>query len=92
MSIKHIIRKENNSVSEILPSDSSSKFLSKIKNTRFTTIEEKSASSKFTEYEILCQMRLSAPTLLEKETVIKWSVWRRFSEFKRLDQACKILL
>lgn len=77
-------------ISGPLPADSSNNFLSIVNNTRFTTIEQRGAYKKFTEYEIVCQMKFSAGTLSEKEILHKWSVWRRFSEFKILDQACNL--
>jgi hypothetical protein len=60
--------------------ESNRNFLSIIRRARVSHCPE-NKSTFFTEYEIVCQMRLLADTLAEKEIVYKWSVWKRFSEF-----------
>jgi hypothetical protein len=60
--------------------ESNRNFLSIIRRARVSQSPE-NKSILFTEYEIVCQMRLLADTLAEKEIVYKWSVWKRFSEF-----------
>ena len=60
--------------------ESNRSFLSIIRRARVSHSPE-SKSTLFTEYEIVCQMRLLADTLEEKEIVYKWSVWKRYSEF-----------
>jgi len=42
-----------------------------------------SESKKFAEYEVACSLRQDV--LLEKQQVLKWSVWRRYSDFERLE-------
>jgi hypothetical protein len=42
---------------------------------------------KFTEYEIACQLRV--PASIQKDRVIRWSVWKRFSDFEALDSALR---
>ena len=54
--------------------------------------EGKRASNKFAEYEIACQMSFSAGTLFEIKSLLKWSVWKRFSEFKSMDKVIAVSL
>ena len=55
-------------------------FLSIIKRSRVNNF----ASSKYGEYEIMCQLRLASLTV-GKEKTFKWSVWKRFSDFEQLN-------
>eukprot|EP01041_Mallomonas_annulata_P003063 gene3063-6005_t len=43
-------------------------------------------SKKYVEYEIACQMRILG-SKLDTNTVIKWTIWKRFSQFEKLHQA-----
>ena len=60
--------------------DTNRNFLSVIRRTRING-SPGNGSARFVEYEISCQIRLLAGTLVEKVIVYKWSVWRRFSQF-----------
>lgn len=60
---------------------SKNKFLSVIKQARVRQVE--GSRSQYAEYEVLCQMR-SVGLGIEKEKICKWSVWRRYSEIKKL--------
>ena len=59
-------------------------FLSIIRKYRVS----ESGSSKFAEYEVACQFRVTSMRV-QKEIVYKWSVWRRFSEFEQLHATMK---
>lgn len=65
----------------INPIDGKNSFLSTLKRTRISEIKSK----KFIEYEISCQMRLVGAKL-QKEVIYQWSVWRRYSQFFKLDE------
>eukprot|EP00604_Paraphysomonas_vestita_P002303 CAMPEP_0174817962 /NCGR_PEP_ID=MMETSP1107-20130205/543_1 /TAXON_ID=36770 /ORGANISM="Paraphysomonas vestita, Strain GFlagA" /LENGTH=413 /DNA_ID=CAMNT_0016029181 /DNA_START=39 /DNA_END=1280 /DNA_ORIENTATION=+ len=62
------------------PKENKAPFLSVIRRSRVNNF----TSSKFVEYEIVCQLRL-ASTQVEKEKVFKWSVWKRYSDFEQLN-------
>lgn len=51
-------------------------FLSKVKRARVVE-----TSTKYAEYEIGCQWRIVSA---DKDKVVQWSVWKRFSEFETL--------
>lgn len=55
-------------------------FLSIVKRARVNNF----ASTKFAEYEIVCQLRLASQSV-GKEKTFKWSVWKRFSDFEQLN-------
>ena len=42
----------------------------------------------FAEYEVTCKLRV-AGARVHRETVHKWSVWRRYSEFEELERALR---
>ena len=46
-------------------------------------------SGKFSEYEVACQWRLVGSDRIEKDRVVQWSVWKRFSEFDTLNTQLK---
>ena len=56
------------------------RFTSRVRRAR---VNDDTASS-FAEYEIVCALRLDA-TKVEHETVRKWALWRRFSDFEKLE-------
>ena len=60
--------------------DANKNFLSVIRRSRING-SPGNGTAPFVEYEIACQIRLLAGTLVEKEIVYKWSVWKRFSQF-----------
>lgn len=60
--------------------DTNKNFLSVIRRTRING-SPGNGTARFVEYEIACQIRLLAGTLVEKEIVYKWCVWKRFSQF-----------
>lgn len=43
------------------------------------------------EYEVACQFRMVSMKV-QKEKVYRWSVWKRYSEFARLDAYVDLLL
>ena len=45
--------------------------------------EEDSKKTKFTQYEIACQMRVPGARL-QNEKIFKWSVWKRYNDFQKL--------
>lgn len=55
-------------------------FLSLIKRSRVNNF----ASTHFAEYEIVCQLKLASMSV-DMEKTFKWSTWKRFSDFERLD-------
>mmetsp|Transcript_12996 Transcript_12996/g.21249 ORF Transcript_12996/g.21249 Transcript_12996/m.21249 type:complete len:401 (-) Transcript_12996:155-1357(-) len=55
-------------------------FLSLIKRSRVNNF----ASTKFAEYEIVCQLKLASVSV-DKDKTFKWSVWKRYSDFELLD-------
>ena len=61
-------------------------FLSIIRRCRVG--EDSSSTSKFGEYEVACQFRVTSMRV-QKEIVYKWSVWRRFSDFEKLHAKMK---
>lgn len=58
-------------------------FICTLKQTRLNDTESK----KFTEYEIACQLRV--PASIQRDKVVRWSVWKRFSDFEALDAALR---
>ncbi|GMH57422.1 hypothetical protein TrST_g9626 [Triparma strigata] len=44
--------------------------------------------SPFAEYEVSCSLRVSSRKV-ETERVVRWSVWKRYSEFESLDKAIR---
>jgi hypothetical protein len=67
---------------------SRSSFLSSIRKYRILT---DSTNRKYVEYEIACQFRVPGARV-QKDLVHKWSVYRRYSEFERLNAALKTSL
>lgn len=59
---------------------SKNSFLSIIKRARVNNF----ASTKFGEYEIVCQLKLASVSV-DKDKTFKWSVWKRYSDFEQLD-------
>jgi hypothetical protein len=55
-------------------------FLSIVKRARVN----EDGGKKFAEYEIACQWRV-ATMKVQKEIIYKWSVWRRFSDFEKVN-------
>lgn len=55
-------------------------FLSLIKRSRVNNF----ASTKFAEYEVVCQLKLASVSV-DKDKTFKWSVWKRYSDFELLD-------
>jgi hypothetical protein len=45
-------------------------------------------SSPFAEYEVSCSLRVSSRKV-ETQRVVRWSVWKRYSEFESLDKAVR---
>ena len=84
----HLLNSKDNAFKKIgiNKSGRGSNFLSIIRRVKVTATEGGSVSKKFAEYEIACQMSFSADTLFEKDILLKWSVWKRFSEFKLFDK------
>lgn len=59
-------------------------FLSAVRQARVNT----SGREPFAEYEVVCKLRL-ATNKVQKESTLRWSVWRRFREFEALDAALR---
>lgn len=57
-------------------------FLSIIKQARVNE-----TGRKFTEYEVACSLRV--PASIQRDRIVKWSVWKRFSDFYALDAALR---
>jgi len=76
----------------VIPSSNTSRdksdnsFASIIRRTRIRNAS--SSIYMYAEYEIACQLKPPA-SKLEIESVIKWSVWRRYSEFVKFDTDIK---
>ena len=60
------------------------RFSSRIRRARVNDEARKS----FGEYEVVCALRTDA-SRVEHETVAKWVVWRRFSDFEDLEKVLK---
>lgn len=83
---EHYRRKQlANSSAPVAMTDGKNNFVSIIRRARVST---DSNSSKFVEYEVACQYRV-ASMKVHREVVYKWSVWRRFSDFEKLNTAMK---
>lgn len=54
-------------------------------------VQRDNSSNAYAEYEVVCSMRVST-SKVHKQSTLKWSVWRRFSEFERLDIALRSTL
>ena len=57
-------------------------FLSVIKQAR--TVE---SGKKYVEYESACSLRV--PASIHRDMIVKWSTWKRYSDFEALDSAMK---
>lgn len=53
-------------------------FMSTIKQARINE-----TGKRFVEYEVACSLRV--PANIQRDRVVKWSVWKRFSDFEVLD-------
>ena len=71
---------DNTERSGLVMKDTNKNFLSVIRRTRING-SPGNGTARFVEYEIACQIRLLAGTLVEKEIIYKWTVWKRFSQF-----------
>ncbi|GMH57784.1 hypothetical protein TrRE_jg6986, partial [Triparma retinervis] len=60
-------------------------FMSVIRKAR---INQEVPSSPFAEYEVSCSLKVSSRKV-ETQRVIRWSVWKRYSEFESLDKAVR---
>lgn len=58
-------------------------FLSIIKQARVSEDSKK----KFAEYEVACSLRV--PTSIQRDRIVRWSIWKRYSDFEALDQALR---
>lgn len=56
----------------------SSPFMSVVRRARIN----QDGASPFAEYEVSCSLRVSSRKV-ETERVVRWSVWKRYSEFER---------
>lgn len=74
--------------SSAIAENSKSSFLSSIRRYRVSNDEY---NRKFAEYEIACQLRVPG-SRVQKDIVHKWSVWKRYSEFEKLNAALRISL
>ncbi|GMH78521.1 hypothetical protein TL16_g07833 [Triparma laevis f. inornata] len=62
----------------------SSPFMSVVRRARIN----QDGASPFAEYEVSCSLRVSSRKV-ETERVVRWSVWKRYSEFESLDKAIR---
>jgi hypothetical protein len=81
-----IFRRSVGIASAIATGDSSRpNFLSIIKSAR--VVED---AKKYVEYEIASQLRV--PTSIQRDSVVKWSIWKRYSDFETLDGSMRSVL
>ena len=57
-------------------------FLSIIKQARVNE-----TGKKYAEYEVACSLRV--PASIQRDRIVKWSVWKRYSDFEALDAALR---
>lgn len=57
-------------------------FLSTIKQARVNE-----TGKRFVEYEVACSFRV--PASIQRDRIVKWSVWKRFSDFEALDASLR---
>jgi hypothetical protein len=80
----HRKRKKANSLN-MFAQDKKDNFLSIVRRAR---VVEEGKSAKFVQYEVACQFRVVSMKL-QKEIVYKWSVWKRYTEFDKLNSSLK---
>ena len=60
-------------------------FMSVVRKAR---INQENPSAPYAEYEVSCSLRLSSRRV-ETQRIVRWSVWKRYSEFESLVKAIK---
>ena len=75
----------------VVLSDTTSRFTSRVRRARVaepSSARHHRATSNFAEYEVVCALRLDA-TKVAHDAVLKWAVWRRYSDFDKTDAALR---
>ena len=84
------LERRRGAFAEVGPSTARRRFVSRVRRARVAEmpVGSRRASAPFAEYEVVCSLRLDA-TKVEHDMVKKWVIWRRYSDFERVDSALR---